>query len=589
VTDLLVPAADLLPGYSVDPETGAWLTLPWPDDPDQRQSLAASSIGPQVIDWAEGRTDEPGLIHPLTGEPWVFTRGQRRFLVLWYLVDADGRWVFRSGVRRGAKGTGKDPFCAAWLNAELVGPTLFSHFSDAGQPIGKPHRMPLVQVGANSQEQAKDVLRFANAMWSNIAELHYGLDTGETRTTCNDGGRLEVLTSSEASSEGDPASAIGLNESHHMTSSNGGHRTAETARRNVGKSPAFLQARALEFTNAHLQGSDSVAERSFEAWQKMMAAQTVRSDILYDSREAPPSTDWFDPDSRMAGLRAAYSDAKWADLHRLSGEVLDPRTSLADSIRYYGNGLAAAEDAWVDPAKFDALARPGEVVADGEQLAMFLDCSKSSDATALTGCRLSDGHVITLGMWQRPKGKRGDGWLVPRNLVDAEVRVAFDRYDVVWFGVDPSPAKDDETESLYWLPQIDAWHRDFRDKVKVWATPGAGGSAVLYDMRLSKPGGVKRNQEFTEAAMQCQKDIDDDQTLTWDGDPRTRLHVHQAKARPNAWGVTLGKVTRDSAKLVDLAVTMVGARLGRRLALNSGKLAAGKQRTGRAGFFGGAA
>lgn len=60
-------------------------------------------------------------------------------------------------------------------------------------------------------------------------------------------------------------------------------------------------------------------------------------------------------------------------------------------------------------------------------------------------------------------------------------------------------------------------------------------------------------------------------TLTHDGHPMLRLHVQNARRRVNQWGVSLGKQTRGSSKLVDLAVAMVGARLGRRLILNSGK------------------
>lgn len=59
--------------------------------------------------------------------------------------------------------------------------------------------------------------------------------------------------------------------------------------------------------------------------------------------------------------------------------------------------------------------------------------------------------------------------------------------------------------------------------------------------------------------------------FTHDGHAALRKHVRQAKERPNQWGHTLGKVTRDSSKLVDLAVCMVGARLGRRRVLNSTK------------------
>lgn len=552
------------------------MTLPWPDDPDEKVALARSSLGPSLIDWAEGRTDEPGLVDYLTGRPWRFTPGQKRFLILWYAVDLETcRWRYRSGVKRGAKGSGKDPFAAALTNIELLGESQL-YDVDGGRPVGVRHGLPLCQIAANSEAQSKDVLRIANAMWSRDAREHYGIDCGETRTILKDGGRVEILVASEATTEGDPSTFIALNESHHMTQSSGGHKVAAVARRNVGKSPASLQARLCEFTNAHMQGADSTAERSFEAWQAQQRPTAKRRDILYDSIEADPSLDLYDDDSRRLALRQAYSDALgWADLERLGDEVLDPRTSVADSIRYYLNGLGAAEDAWVEPAKFDRLAKPGQVVADGEQIALFLDCSKTSDATGLIACRLSDEHVFCPGdehVWQRPHGDRGKGWIVDRALVDAAVRATFDRYSVAWFGVDPSPAKDDDDEALYWAALIDEWHRDFRKRLPVWATPGAQGHSVLFDMRLSSRGGVERNRAFTEAAMRVAHEIDEDATLSHDGDSVLRTHVHNARRRPNQWGVSLGKQNRDSRKLVDLAVCMVGAKLGARLAKNSTKL-----------------
>jgi len=577
---------ELPPGYYLDRwnGTGAWCTLPWPEDLDD----LPPSIGPQVIAWAEWRTyeqtGEPGLVHHLTGEPWQFTPGQRRFLHLWYAYNPEtGRWLYRRGVKRGAKGTGKDPFGAALCNIEFIGP---SHLVwRDGRWVGERHRMPLVQIASNSEAQSKDMLRVANGLLCQEARDYYGIDCGETRTILKDsGGRMEILTASEKSAEGDPATFIALNESHHMTESSGGHRVAAVARRNVGKSPAELQARVCEFTNAHVPGTDSEAERSYEAWQAQVSGRAKRQDILYDSIEAPPNTDLYDDASRMAGLRAAYMDAPWADLERISDEMLDPSTSVADSIRFYLNGLAVTEDAWVDPRRFDELARPDLVVADKEQIAMFLDCSKSTDATGLVACRISDGHVFTLGLWQRPHGDRGKGWLAPRHEVDAAVRAAFDRWTVVWFGVDPSPARDDEDEHLYWMPLIDAWHRDFRDRLPVWATPGAKGHSVLFDMRIKTLGGADRNRMFTEAAMQTARDIDEDGTLTHDGNAALRMHVHNARRRTNPWGVSLGKVSRDSSKLVDLAVCMVGARMGRRIALNSGKLKK-RNRTGEAVFF----
>lgn len=564
---------ELPPGYTVDAETGAWMSLPWPGDPalpfghPERLELLPPSLGPSMIGWAQR-----WLVHPLTGRPWRFTPGQARFMHLWWAVDPDtGRWLYRTGTKRGAKGTGKDPFGAALVWCAAAGPRQIVDV-DGGRIVAKPLRRALVQVGANSQDQAKKLLMVANAMVSDRMKLAYRVDSGLTRTVFGDGSRIELLKASEKSQEGDPATDIVLNEVHHMTKSNGGQALEDVARRNVAKSPALVSARVLELTNAHQQGQESVGEGAYTSWQDQVAGRTYLQDILYDSIEAPPGLSLYDQDDIMAGLRAAYMDAPWADLPRLRAEILDARTSEAQTIRYYFNGLATAEDAWVEPRAFDDLARPEWIVEDGDQIALFLDCSKSGDATALSGCRLSDGHVMSLGCWQPRHGEQHEGWLAPREEVDATVREAFARWRVVWCGIDPSPAEDDETAHSYWMPTIDGIHRDFGRRLKVWATPGAGGHSVLFDMRLSSRGARERNRLFTEAAMQTAQDIDEDGSLTHDGDPMLRRHVHNARRRPNQWGITVGKVNRSSRHLIDYSVTMIGARMGRRLALNSPKV-----------------
>lgn len=578
---------ELPPGYYLDPATGAWLTLPWPGDHalpwghPSRLELLPPSLGPAIIRWAEST-----LVHPLTGAPWRFTPGQKRFLHLWYAVVEDGRWVYRSGVKRGAKGVGKDPLAAAMALVEFVGPVEFVGFDESGRPLSRMRKMSLVQIAANSESQAKDVLRVLNAMISKKMRLRYGITPGKLQTQTRSGSMIELLTNSERSAEGDPPTAVFLNESHHMTVSSGGEGIAEVVRRNVGKSPDYIGARVLELTNAHQQGMDSIAERSYEAWQAQAAGKTHHRDILYDSIEADPATDLLDVESLERGLRQAYMDAPWIDIPRVIAEVQDLRTSVADSIRFYLNGLAAAEDAWVDPRRFDALARPDTVVEDRERITLFLDCSKSSDATGLVGCRISDGHIFTLGMWQRPHGERGKGWLAPRHEVEATARAALERYKVMWFGIDPSPARDDEDESLYWKEMIDGLHRDWHKRLFLWATPGSQlGHSVMFDMRMSARGARERNQRFTEEAMEVARLVDEEDGVpfTWDGHAGLRMHAHNAKRRPNQFGFTLGKVTRDSSKLVDLAVCAVGARLGRRLVMNHPKFRKGASgRKGRA-------
>lgn len=558
------------------------MTLPWPDDADERERIARSSLGPGVIAWAEGSTDEPGLInYQQRSLPWRFTPGQKRFLVLWYYIDREsGRFIYRTGVKRGAKGTGKDPFAAAVCNCELLGPVELDGWDSDGMPVGRRRGFPLVQVISNSAEQSKDVLRVANGMWSQDARDFYRLDCGETRTVLKgSGGRFEVPPTSEASGEGDPATFIAVNESHHMTESSGGWKVAKMAYRNAAKSPKAIQTRVIEFTNAHSPGGDSAAEKAFEAWQNQQAPRfRGHRDILYDSIEAPPTTDILTEDGRQAGLRAAYMDSPWNDIERISAEMADTRTPVADTIRFYLNGLAVAEDSWVDPRRYDALARDDKVVGGSEKIAMFLDCSKSDDDTGLVAARLSDGHVFVLGHWSKPRGADKD-WLVPRDEVDGVVRRAVSEYKVVWFGVDPSPAEDDDTEALYWAALCDQWHRDFGKRLPLWATPGANiGHAVKFDMRLSQRGGIERNKAFTEMAMLVAEWIDQEYAeppITHDGDSKLRQHVHNAKNRPNQWGVSLSKETRSSSRKVDLAVCMVGALLGRRIALNSQKVKMG--------------
>lgn len=585
---------ELLPGYRVDPETGAWVTLPWPQDAETKDRLIANSIGPLVIRWAEGTlTDEerelhgPGLIHHLYATPWRFTPGQKRFLILWY-AHQDGRYIYRRGVKRGAKGTGKDPFAAAHGNCELAGPTHLVRDPDTGLWTGIQHRVPLVQVAANSEKQAKEVLNTANAMWSREAKAWHGIETQKTQTNLQGRGRFEVLTSSEASAEGDPATFIILNETHHMLESNQGHRLAQVARRNVAKSPEDLQGRLVEYTNSHSNADDSTAQRSFETWQdKVSGRNKGPDDFLYDSIEADQNLSVYDPEQLKIGLQQAYSDAPWSDLERLEAEIYDADMSLAHAIRYYLNGPGTKEDAWVDARSWNALSRADIVVADGDRIAMFLDCSKSSDTTGLVGVRVSDGHTFVIGYWRPKKTPRGNHELVSREEVDATVREAFQRYRVMWFGVDPSPAKDDDTEHLYWKKTIDGWHQDFHRKIKLWATPGVTqGHSVMFDMRLSTPGAHQRMAQFTEMAEQVHLWVDEDHSITHDGDPALTLHVHNARNKSNKWGTSLGKESPTSKKHVDLAVCMVGAHLGRRLLLNNTKIRTGEGRSsrGREGF-----
>ena len=62
------------------------------------------------------------------------------------------------------------------------------------------------------EAQARDLLRVASAMVSGALAEETGFDRGDTRSQFESGTRIELLTRSEASSEGDPVTACILNE-----------------------------------------------------------------------------------------------------------------------------------------------------------------------------------------------------------------------------------------------------------------------------------------------------------------------------------------------------------------------------------------
>lgn len=550
------------PGYYRNPISGGIESLPWPED----LSDLPESLGFQVIDWCE-----ENLVHHLTGEPWRFSELQKKFIVLWYSLSDSHRWWYRSGVMRLAKGSGKDPFLAAIALAEMIGPVKFSHLHPVtGRPVGKAHQMALVIIAANSEAQGQETLLVANGMVSEKLRNATGYDAGKLGSSTPTGSRIKLMTSSVRTAEGAPATAVILNESHHMTEQNGGARIAAVSRRNTAKSPGG-NARVLEATNAHEPGADSVAEQTYESWQSQVAGTSPFKDILYCSVEADPSLSFSVVEEAEEILRQAYYYSPWIDKPTILATIYDDRTTAAEAIRFYANGLAAAESAWIEPNNLDRCSYPDDILFPGTEVTMALDCSKSEDTTALSVCRMSDGQVFEIGHWTKPKGERGQkgAWRVPRYEVDEKVTWVRENFKVLWFGVDPSPATDDDDGTVeYWGYLLTKWATEFRSSIVL---PASSGNPIVFDHRKSIPGGSERIRLMTEMAEMIGHEIDEDGTFKYDGSPMTRMHMINAKKRSNQYGVSIGKESRTSTRKVDLAITVVMSRLGRRLILDSGK------------------
>jgi hypothetical protein len=518
--------------------------------------LRRQSLGWDVIDWCQEYLAQPD--GDLAGQSFRFTDEQVAFVVRWYAVDDYGRWLYRRAQLVRSKGWGKSPVVAALGCAELGGPVLFDGWDAEGFPVGRPQPSPWVQLAAVSEDQTVNTMSLVLAMLREgmAAGEMPGLDLGLTRIfTAN--GKLEPVTASAPSREGQRLTAAVLDETHHWLSANGGHRLAATIRRNLAK----MGGRSIETTNAWQPGLGSVAEMTAEYAAKM-AAGLVRDDgLLYDHRQAPADTDLRDEKSLRRGLEVAYGDASWIDLDRIMAEVYDPATSPADARRYYLNQIVAAEDAWVAPHEWDACADASLILHDGDPITLGFDGSRTDDASALVACRVTDGALFLLHVQAAPADARKVGWEVDRERIDGEVRRAFEQYDVRAFFSDVHP----------WESYVDSWSRDFGSGLSIKASEK---SAVGYDMR-------QKTLAFTRAAENFAAAVQDGE-LVHDGSAVLREHVHNARRRPNRHGVGLGKEHRESGRKVDAAVAAVLARQARSELLLTGKY---KPRTGRAAFF----
>lgn len=401
------------------------------------------SLGWAALDWISTYLVVPDGAR--RGEPLVLTDEQARLVVRFYALDGKGRRTFRRAVISRPKGWGKSPLLAALCAFEACGPARFDGWDSAGEPVGSVWPTPWVQLAAVSEDQTDNTYSLLVEMLSEgSASDTFGLDVGITRTFTHGGGRIEPVTASAGSREGQRVTFAVLDETHLWTQTNSGVRLAATIRRNAGK----MAGATFETTNAYRPGEESVAEKSSDAGRKKTAG------VLFDHREPsrPPSLQ--NKTEVRKALRDVYGDARaWVDLDRILAEIEDPATDPDDARRFYLNQIVAGADEAFDREAFVGLADPTRTIEDGALVAVGFDGSRFDDATGLVATCVESGFQQTLGVWERPQNA-DEEWEVDEVDVTAVVEAAFDRWDVWRLYADPP----------YWETAIDSWSGRWGDK-----------------------------------------------------------------------------------------------------------------------------
>lgn len=546
--------------------------MPWrPREPGE-----VPTLGPAVLDWMIENLAAPDRADY---EAFVPTLEQAQFILQWFEIDPrTGKRRHRRGVISRPRGWGKSPFLAALAIAEALADVVPDGWDADGRPVGKPWstvRTPYVQVAAVSEFQTKN-------SWAPLLEMlegpvvdnYVGLEPLDTFVNLPRG-RIEPITSSARSVKGNKALFAILDQTEEWTASNGGVRLAEVMRINAAK----LGGTTIESPNAFTPGEDSVAEQTAEYYKNILEGQAKDDGLLYDHREAPPETDLDDRESLVAGLRFAYGDSSdhpdgcvlhdppcapgWSPIDRLVADTwdlgTDPQTARADFL----NQVTHASDSWISRVEWGACADPGKTVADGERITLGFDGSRHrnrgvTDATALIGCRVSDGHLFEVAVWEQPDGAAGKNWWVPTDEVEAAVRKAFQRWKVVGFYADPAAD---------WRSFIAAWEFAYGRRLRVRST-----QQHPIEWWMNRPQLVVRALEQFHAAV-----VNDG--MTHDGSFALTRHVLNARRRTSRAGLQIAKEHPDSRRKIDAAIAATLAWQARIDAVSKG---VGRRGRGRA-------
>lgn len=502
------------------------------------------------------------------------------FIVDCYALGPDGRRNYDSAFLSRPKGCDKSGLGSRFCLFEFLGPCRFLGWAEggevyedpyglgftytyaAGEPMGRPVTTPYIRVMATEEEQTGNVY---DSIHYNLNEgpLAYAMaradDAGLSRILHPDGGEITPSTASSASKDGGKETFVNYDETH-LYNRPELRQMYKTVNRNLVKRRKMSESWALETSTMFAEGEESVAGETYKLAELISEGKARIERTLLDHRFGEISEDDIADESKLRpALVDAYGDAiEWIDLDSKVNEFYDPRNDVNDSIRYSLNDKAGTATQWIMGYEWSGVGpKPGEdlQVKPKDMITLGFDGSRKrmrgvTDATALVGCRVSDGFMFEIEVWEQPKGALGKNWKVPVEEVRARVKETFERYKVVGFYGDPAK----------WETYVAEWEATY-------------GSQMIAKASASNPiewwmtGG--RNRQ-TVKALEAFKDAVIDGDLRHDGSSTLTRHVLAARMIATRSGVQIAKDHPSSDRKIDAAVAAVLAWQARLDAVSKG-------------------
>lgn len=530
-----------------------------------------------ALDWIEAHCVVPDGFN--RGRDFSLYDYQLDYFSNFYLVRSDVEWepsepvlgpafVYRRGLLIGPQKIGKGPTTAAHICLEGVGPALFAGWAgrgdgyacsdhgcgcgwereySSGEPMGMSWPTPLIQITALSEEQTDNIYGALRPM------IEYGPlndvipKTGEQFIRLPGGGRVDTVTSSAMSRLGQRVTFAPQDEVGLWTKSNRMLAVADTQYRGL----AGMGGRASLTSNAWDPSESSVAQIQFESPSK---------DIYRQFKQPPSNLSYKNKLERRKIHQIVYGEALKSqgghvDLDSIEAEAFDLiARDAAQAERFFGNRIVAGSDSWLDPLAWDELEADSDPVVSGDEITVGFDGSLRDDSTALVGCRIRDGRLFLIGLWEAPvDAEQAAEWEVPVGEVDAAVAAAFKTYSVQRMYCDPA----------YWQDIVGRWASEYGEKIVVeWWTN-------------RERAMVAANERFHTAVSTAELSYDPSESLS--------RHIKNAKRKQTRSGVLVRKDRPGSPNKIDAAIAAVLAYEARGDAVQAGALKE-KKRTRVGGF-----
>jgi len=430
--------------------------------------------------------------------------------------------------------TGKGPWTASQVAFEACGPSVFAGWAVEGDvyrcedngcscgweyeylpgdPLGMRHPSPLIQITANSEDQADNVYGALRAM-IRLGPLKQMLAVREGFVRIlglsgdDDLDRIDVVTASANSRLGNPISDAEQDEAGLYTKSNGGIAVAETQRRGA----AGMGGRTHATTNAWDPSVNSYAQQVYESGSDDIFIFYRNPDTALLGKDGKP-LDYRKPAERRRIHAYVYEGSWWVNLESIEAEATEMmKNDPAQAERFFGNRVKAGSGTWFQIGEWDLRTVSPPLVV--EPRTMVCGGFDGSDNNDFTGIRLETGGqyqftpTYPVGDTNRPTLWKPVDWngRIPRS----EVIAAFDHleknFTVIRFYLDPQ----------FWETEIDMLGDKYGAKKYIkWPTNQIGRMYGALER-------IKTDVTNTESSFRH------------DGDKDTSLHVNNAimRARP---------------------------------------------------------